>query len=109
MHQLFINISGLLLMSPQNGEGGSMSTMIFLGAIFVIMYFFMIRPQVKKAKDQKKFIENLQKGDEIITSGGIYGRIVNINDTYLMVEIAPNVKIKVDKATIAIPAAPGKK
>jgi preprotein translocase subunit YajC len=60
----------------------------------------MIRPQMKRQKEAKKFREGLQKGDKVITAGGIYGKIAEVHDTYLFVEIDTNVKIKVDKASV---------
>jgi preprotein translocase subunit YajC len=72
----------LILMSPpagQSGQGGIMSFLPLI-AIVVVFYFFMIRPQMKKAKDQKKYIEALKKGDQILTIGGIYGKIVEVKD-----------------------------
>ncbi len=91
----------LFLMAQQGGEGQSpYSSIIFLVLIVAVFYFFMIRPQMKRQKEAKKFREGLQKGDKVVTAGGIYGRIVEVSDTYLFVEIDTNVKIKVDKASV---------
>ncbi len=68
--------------------------------IVIIFYYFLIRPQVKRQKEIQKFRKSLQKGDKIITAGGIYGKIVEMKDNIVMVEIAPNVKIKVDINTV---------
>ncbi len=95
-----------LAMGAPQGEGSSTMNMIFLGSIFVIMYLFMIRPQVKKAKEQKNFIEALKKGDEVLTSGGLYGKISHINESDVQLEIAPNIKIKVDKNSISVAPSP---
>ena len=73
---------------------------IMLLLIVVVFYFFMIRPQMKRQKDLRKFREALQKGDKVITTGGIYGRIDSIKDNYIMVEVDTNVKIKIDKSAI---------
>ncbi|MOA51361.1 preprotein translocase subunit YajC [compost metagenome] len=62
----------------------------------------MIRPQTKKMKDQKKFIEELKKGDKVVTIGGIFGKLVEIGDTYFMIEIDHNVRIKVQKSAISL-------
>lgn len=68
--------------------------------ILVVFYFFFILPQRKRAKEEKNFRESLQKGDEVSVFGGIYGKVAKIDETTLMVEIAENVKIKVDKSSI---------
>jgi preprotein translocase subunit YajC len=90
----------LLLMAQQGGKQSPYSSIIFLVLIVVVFYFFMIRPQMKRQKEAKKFREGLQKGDKVITAGGIYGRIVEVQDSFLFVEIDTNVKIKVDKASV---------
>ncbi|MBI5753472.1 MAG: preprotein translocase subunit YajC [Hydrogenophilales bacterium] len=68
--------------------------------IFVLFYFMLIRPQMKRAKEQKKMIEALQKGDEVITTGGVLGKITKVSDQYMSLEIADNVVIQVQKATV---------
>ncbi len=80
--------------------GGSMSFLLMMGLVFVVMYFFMIRPQQKRQKELRAFRESLQKGDKVVTSGGIYGTIVEIKDTYALVEVDQNVKLRFDKSTI---------
>ncbi len=68
--------------------------------IFVLFYFMLIRPQMKRAKEQRKMIEALQKGDEVITTGGVLGKITKVSDQYMSLEIADNVVIQVQKATV---------
>jgi len=68
--------------------------------MFVLLYFLMIRPQMKRAKETKSMIEALQKGDEVITAGGIVGRISKMGEQYLTIEIAPNTEISVQKAAV---------
>ena len=68
--------------------------------IIVVFYFFMIRPQMKRQKELKNFREALQKGDKVITTGGIYGRIVEMQDNTVFIEVDNNVKIRVDKAAL---------
>jgi len=70
--------------------------------MFVLLYFLMIRPQMKRAKETKSMIEALQKGDEVITAGGVLGRITRISDAYISLEIAPNLEINVQKAAIQV-------
>lgn len=71
-----------------------------MGLIFVVMYFFMIRPQQKKQKELVKFRSSLAKGDKVITMGGIYGVIVEVKEQYVLVEVDNNVKLRVDKGSI---------
>jgi len=68
--------------------------------MFVLLYFLMIRPQMKRAKEHKQMVEALQKGDEVITAGGVVGRISKIGDAYVSVEIAPNTEISVQRAAV---------
>jgi preprotein translocase subunit YajC len=68
--------------------------------MFVLLYFLMIRPQMKRAKEHKQMVEALQKGDEVITSGGVVGRISRIGDAYVSLEIAPNTEINVQRASV---------
>jgi len=70
--------------------------------MFVLLYFLMIRPQMKRAKEQKAMIEALQKGDEVITAGGVLGRITKLSDAYISLEIAPNTEISVQKAAVQV-------
>jgi preprotein translocase subunit YajC len=94
------NLLSLLLMT-QPAEGQSpYSSFIFLLLIIVVFYFFMIRPQMKRQKDLRKYRESLQKGDKVVTTGGIYGKINDIKDNHIIVEIDTNVKIKIDKSAI---------
>jgi preprotein translocase subunit YajC len=82
--------------------GGSYMSLIFIAAVFAIFYFILIRPQQKRAKQHKTFLENLKKGDKIITSGGLYGTITGISDDSVTIEIAEKVRVKVDKGTVAV-------
>ncbi len=84
------------------GEGSPnliMQLLPFL-LIIVVFYFFMIRPQVKRQKELRKYRENLKKGDKVVTTGGIYGKVTEVKDSHVLIEIADNVNIKVDKAGI---------
>lgn len=83
--------------------GGGPSPLVNLlpiALMFVILYFLMIRPQQQRAKEHASLVENLKKGDDVVTSGGIHGRIQAIADKVLTVEIAPNVRIRVDRDQI---------
>ena len=75
-------------------------SVIMLGAVFVLMYFMMIRPQMKRQKEHRQMVEKLAKGDEIVTSGGIAGRIEEVGETFLTVEIAEGTRIRLQKGAI---------
>ena len=95
-------LSIFLMMDPQ-GKGGSSSTFILMGLMIVVFYFFMIRPQAKKAKQQKTFINDLQKGDKIVTIAGIHGTINKVNDdNTVMLETSPGSYIKIEKSAISM-------
>jgi preprotein translocase subunit YajC len=83
--------------TAEGAQGASWMNMIMLLLIFVIFYFFMIRPQTKRQKEIKKFQDSLENGKTIITQGGIYGRVREVKDNYVLVEIADGVKIRVNK------------
>ena len=94
-----------MIISPayaQAAGGGDAGFISFLPIVlmFVLLYFLMIRPQMKRAKETKAMIEALQKGDEVITAGGIVGRISKLSDQYVSLEIAPNTEISVQKAAV---------
>jgi len=86
------------------GGGFDYRTMITFGLIAVVFYFFMIRPQVKKQKDQKKYVNELKKGDRVITTAGIHGRIIDVAETTFLVEV-DNGKIRFDKSAISLEAS----
>jgi preprotein translocase subunit YajC len=87
----------ILLQAPAGGY----SNIIFIGAIIVVFYFFMVRPQQKKIKDQKKFRDSLVKGANVVTVGGLHGRIVSVEDTMVVLEVDKGIRLTFDKASIA--------
>jgi preprotein translocase subunit YajC len=89
-------------MSPQGGEGGGglISTLIMFGAIFLIFYFMIIRPQQKRAKERDKLLSNLEKGDKVVTNGGIHGIIAGLEDKTALLQVSDNVKLKIDRSAI---------
>jgi preprotein translocase subunit YajC len=98
------NLLNILLMAPQ-GQGAQQNgwySFLPLVLIIVVFYFFFIRPQMKRSKDQKKFKESLQKGQKIITIGGIHGRITEIQDTTVTIEVENNVKLRIEKSAVAM-------
>ena len=84
--------------------GGDSGLMGFLPIIlmFVLLYFLMIRPQMKRAKEQKAMIDALQKGDEVVAAGGLVGKIVELNENYATLEIAPGTEIKVQRGSVGM-------
>jgi preprotein translocase subunit YajC len=83
-------------------QGSGWSSMIFMVAIIGIFYFFMIRPQQKKAKDQKKFVEEVKKGDLVVTIGGAYGRVAEIEDDTFILEFERGARIKFAKSSVSM-------
>lgn len=81
-------------------QGGGMMPLIMLGGMFVVMYFLMIRPQRKKAKDEKTFQEDIKKGSQVVTTSGIHGKVSEIFDDTLIIETGAG-KIKFEKAAIS--------
>lgn len=90
----------ILMMQPQGQEANPWMSMLPLLLIIVVFYFFMIRPQMKRQKEIRKFRESLAKGDKVVTTGGIYGKIVEVKETTIILEVAKDVNITVDKAGI---------
>jgi len=78
----------------------NLSTFLPLILMFVVMYFLMIRPQQKRAKEQRAMMEALAKGDEVVTAGGILGKVSKVTDTYVTIEVAANTEIVVQKPSI---------
>ena len=81
-------------------SGGGLTMLLMLALIFVVMWLFMIRPQQKRQKELNNFRNSLSKGDKVVTVGGIYGTVLEVNDNKVMLEIDKDVKIKVDKASL---------
>jgi preprotein translocase subunit YajC len=94
-----------VIISPafaQSAGGGDPGYIGFLPIVlmFVLLYFLMIRPQMKRSKEQKQMVEALQKGDEVITAGGVLGRITRIGDAYVSLEVAPNTEISIQRTAV---------
>ena len=81
-------------------QGGTFGALVPLILMFVIFYFLLIRPQQKKAKEHREMVQNLKKGDKVITGGGIHGRVTGMDDTTLTVEIADKVRVKVNRGNV---------
>ncbi len=94
----------LLAVAPQGGNGGSgslMSTIIMFGAIFVIFYFMIIRPQQKKSKERQKMLDAIAKGNKVVTSGGIHGVIEGLDDKTVLLDVGNKVKMKFERSAIS--------
>jgi preprotein translocase subunit YajC len=99
-----MNKLGILLQIPaETAEGGQgmMTQIMMFGAIFLVFYFFMIRPQMKKQKEAKKFKESLIKGAKVITIGGIHGKVLEVSDDTVVIEVEGGNRLKMEKAAIA--------
>jgi preprotein translocase subunit YajC len=82
------------------GQGNALITFLPLLLVFVVFYFFMIRPQMKKQKEMTNYRNSLKKGDKVITTGGIYGRVQEVKDNYVMLEVGGDLRLKVDKSAL---------
>jgi preprotein translocase subunit YajC len=94
-------ISSAFAQAAPSGDPGYIGLLPIV-LMFVLLYFLMIRPQMKRAKEAKAMIEALQKGDEVITAGGVLGRITKLSDGYVSLEIAPNTEIAVQKSAVNV-------
>ena len=94
-------ISPAFAQSAPSGDPGFIGLLPIV-LMFVLLYFLMIRPQMKRAKETKQMIEALQKGDEVVTAGGVVGRITKMGDAYISLEIAPNTEINVQKQAVQV-------
>ena len=99
MNELTNQTTFLLL--QQAPATNSYAHLLLIGGIFIIMYFFMLRPQMNKVKKQEAFLNNLQKGDKVVTIGGIHGRITKVNEQTLLLEVSNNIRLKVEKSVIS--------
>lgn len=89
-----------ILLDGTGGPQGGIGSLLMIVAMIAIFYFIMIRPQSKKQKELKKQRDAMQKGDRVVTAGGIHGKIRNIKDATIMVEVAPGIELELDKASI---------
>ncbi|SRR4030042_46264 len=86
--------------SSTAGQGNAWISFLPLLLVFVVFYFFMIRPQMKKTKEMNTYRSSLKKGDKVITTGGIYGRVNEVKDNYVMMDAGGDVKLKIDKSAL---------
>ncbi|HKI79643.1 MAG TPA: preprotein translocase subunit YajC [Ignavibacteriaceae bacterium] len=97
-------MESLLAMAPPSGgdsSGNLVSTIIMFGAIFVIFYFMIIRPQQKRSKERTKMLSNIEKGDKVVTSGGLHGTIAGLDEKTVLLEVHDKLKLKFDRSAIS--------
>ena len=85
--------------------GGQIPQFIMMGGIVLVFYFFMIRPQIQKQKQQKKYVEELKKGDKVVTTAGIHGKVYEIADITVLIEVEGGTRIRFDKSAISLEAS----
>lgn len=89
------------ILAQASAGGGILGQVFLFGSIILIMYFFMIRPQQKKQKDTKKFIEEIKKGDDVVTIGGLHGKVSSVEGDVVYLELDRGLKVKVEKSAIS--------
>ena len=97
------NFAYLFLMATPSGAAGQSNplvTFLPLILVFVVFYFFMIRPQMKKQKELNNYRKDLKRGDKVVTTGGIYGRVYEVKENYITMEVGGDVKLKIDKNAV---------
>ena len=82
-------------------QGGGLSMIIMMVVLFGLMYFMMIRPQMKRQKEHRTMVAALAKGDEVVSNGGLAGRVEEMGESFITIEIAPNVKVKLQRSAVA--------
>jgi len=96
-----LEIAHAMAPAGEGGGGGGFAALLPLILLFVIFYFILIRPQQKRAKEHRRLLENLKKGDKVLTAGGLYGTIVNLEGNEVILQVADKVRIKVNRNYIA--------
>jgi len=87
--------------APAAQQADPMTSLIFFGGMILIFYFILIRPQSKRAKEHRELVSNLSKGDEVITNGGMLGKITDVSEQFVTLEVADNVQLKIQKPAVA--------
>ena len=87
---------------PDGAGGGQIGNIVMIGLIFVVFWFFMIRPQMKKQKAQQKFKETIGKGDKIVTIGGVHGKILEVQDSTFIIEVEGGNRLKIEKSAVSM-------
>jgi preprotein translocase subunit YajC len=95
-------VNFILLQLGDSGSSGEMGQVFLFGSIILIMYFFMIRPQQKKQKDAKNFISEIKKGDNVVTIGGIHGKVYSVEGDTILLELDKGLKLKIEKSAVSL-------
>ncbi len=97
------HIFQLILQAPSPTSGGGMyGNLLLIGMVVVFLYFFMIRPQQKKSRDQRNFLSELKKGDKLVTIGGIHGKIIDFEQEAIKIEVDKGTVLKIDKSAVSL-------
>lgn len=96
-----MNLHSLFLMGTGQESGSPLPMIVMMGMVMVVFYFFMIRPQSKKAKEQKNFLDSLKKGDKVVTIGGIHGKILKVGDDSFLIDVDASTKLKIEKSAVS--------
>lgn len=91
----------IIFLASTGGLGPGMINMIFIGLMMLVFWWFILRPQAAKAKEQEEFMNNLKRNDRVITNSGVHGKVMQVNDTTVYLEIARNTQITIEKTAIA--------
>ena len=94
-------ISDAFAEGAQQAQGGGLQLLLLVVLMFVMMYFMIIRPQTKRAKEHRQMVDALSKGDEVVTSGGLLGKITEVGDNFVKVQVADGVEVRVQKQAVA--------
>ena len=98
-----IDLLHIILMMPQEGEeGGGFTSFLPLILIILVFYLFFIRPQMRKSKEQRKFREAIKKGDKIVTIGGIHGKILEVRETTVLIEVEGQNRLTIEKSAVSV-------
>ena len=95
-------LTATFLLQAQPQKGADWSFFVMMGLLMVVFYFFMIRPQQKKAKEARKFRESLQKGAKVVTIGGLHGKVAEVAESTILLEVDSNVRLRFEKSAIAM-------
>ncbi|MTI33359.1 preprotein translocase subunit YajC [Cytophagales bacterium RKSG123] len=93
-----------ILLQAATDDGGWLSQLLIFGGIALVFYFFMIRPQQKKQKEQRTFIEGVKKGDFVVTIGGLHGKVTDVEGDTILLEVDRGVRIKIEKSSVSMDA-----
>ena len=96
-----MNIFQIIAMQPQGGSGSIFSALVPILLVFLIFYFMILRPQQKKQKERDKLLTSIQKGDKVITAGGMHGTVIGLEEKTVLIQIADDVKVKFERSAIS--------